>query len=108
MMEPFGNLSDGRPVETVTLGAPGELQAQILTYGGLLRRLIVPTATGWHNVVVTLPDLDAYVRDTTFQGVLVGRVGNRIANARFELDGRTHKLTANDGANQLHGGPLGF
>jgi aldose 1-epimerase len=108
MMEPFGNLSDGRPVEAVTLGAPGELQAQILTYGGLLRRLIVPTRSGLRNVVVTLPDLDAYANDPTFQGILVGRVGNRIANARFELDGRTYRLAANNGANHLHGGMLGF
>jgi aldose 1-epimerase len=108
VIEPFGNLRNGRPVEAVTLGTPGELQAQILTYGGLLRRLIVPTRSGPRNVIVTLPDLDAYVSDTSFQGVLVGRVGNRIANARFGLNGRTYQLSANNGPNHLHGGRLGF
>jgi aldose 1-epimerase len=38
----------------------------------------------------------------------VGRYGNRIAGAQFELDGRTYKLTANNGPNTLHGGAVGF
>src|SRR5262249_20881110 len=40
--------------------------------------------------------------------ILVGRVANRISGARFNLKGREHRLTANDGPNQLHGGHLGF
>jgi aldose 1-epimerase len=108
MIELFGTLRDGRKVEAVTLGAPSDLQAQVLTYGGSLRRLMFPARGGQHELVVTLPDLDAYVSDTTYQGVLVGRVANRIAGARFELNGRSHPLTANDGPNLLHGGRQGF
>ncbi|MCE5256373.1 MAG: galactose mutarotase, partial [Spirochaetaceae bacterium] len=33
---------------------------------------------------------------------------NRIAGARFALDGKEYGLYANDGANQLHGGRRGF
>jgi len=36
--------------------------------------------------------------------VLIGRVANRIGGARFAIDGREHRLDANDGPNQLHGG----
>jgi aldose 1-epimerase len=105
---PYGKLGDGTLVQTVTLGDAEGLQAEVLTYGGILRQLTLPGRGGPHNLVVTLPDLDAYVRDTTFQGTLVGRVANRIAGARFTLNGRTHTLTANQGPNQLHGGTLGF
>ncbi len=39
----------------------------------------------------------------TYFGVVVGRVANRIANARFKLDGKEYKLLANNGPNALHG-----
>jgi aldose 1-epimerase len=108
VIRPYGKFGDGTIVEVVTLGESDGLQAEVLTYGGILRQLTFPGRGGPRNVVVTLAGLDAYARDTTFQGTLVGRVANRIAGARFTLNGRTHKLTANQGANQLHGGSLGF
>jgi aldose 1-epimerase len=108
MIEPFGALQDGRRVDAVTLGTPGALQAQILTYGGILRRLSWPIRGVARDLVLSLPDLDAYVRDPAFLGILVGRFANRIAGARFELDGQMHRVTANEGPNQLHGGQLGF
>ena len=37
-------------------------------------------------------------------GSVVGRVANRIANAKFELDGETFNLAKNNGENSLHGG----
>src|SRR5690606_16543674 len=43
-----------------------------------------------------------------YLGAIIGRVGNRIANAKFELDGKTYTLYANNGANSLHGGKKGF
>jgi len=41
-------------------------------------------------------------------GASIGRYANRIAGARFELDGVEHELVPNEGPNQLHGGPVGF
>jgi len=43
-----------------------------------------------------------------YHGASVGRYANRIADARFELDGVEHVLDANEGPNQLHGGNEGF
>lgn len=111
MMRPFGRLPDGQLVHAITLGAPDTLQAEILTYGGILRRLIVPARGSRgspRDVVLTLPDLAAYVADPAYLGILVGRCANRIANAEFTLSGRRHRLTANEGRNHLHGGALGF
>ena len=34
--------------------------------------------------------------------------GNRIAGGHFTLDGESHQLMLNDGANAVHGGPGGF
>lgn len=108
MIHPFGALPDGRPVQVATLGASDALQAEILTYGGILRRLTLPARGARRDLVLSLSGLDAYINDRAFLGILVGRFGNRIAGARFELDGEEHRLSANEGPNQLHGGKLGF
>jgi aldose 1-epimerase len=44
----------------------------------------------------------------SFFGTSVGRYANRIAKARFTLDGKQYMLAANDGPNSLHGGSKGF
>ena len=108
MIEAFGVLDGTQEIQAITLGVQGGLQAQVLTFGGILRRLTFPVRGVMRDLIITLPDLDAYLRDPTFQGVLVGRVANRISGARFTLKGREYRLTANDGPNQLHGGHLGF
>jgi aldose 1-epimerase len=52
--------------------------------------------------------LDPYLAGVPYYGATVGRYANRIAQARFTLDGATYNLVANDGPNSLHGGPRGF
>jgi aldose 1-epimerase len=41
-------------------------------------------------------------------GAICGRVAGRISGARFTLDGIEHRLAANLGEHQLHGGPDNF
>jgi aldose 1-epimerase len=108
VMRPYGKLPDGTSVEAVTLGGPDGLQAEILTLGGTLSQLTLPVNGKRMSLILSLPDLAGYLKDTSYLGQLVGRYGNRIGGAAFELEGRTHKLTANNGANTLHGGEVGF
>jgi len=50
---------------------------------------------------------EGYLNGKAYIGAIVGRYGNRIAGARFNLNGKEYRLTANEGRNQLHGG-VGF
>jgi len=107
-MRSFGMLADGRSVEAITLGEPRGLQVEVLTYGAILRRLTYPVNGVRRDLILFFDDLESYERDRAYVGSLVGRFGNRIADSRFTLDGRAHTVSANEGANHLHGGHLGF
>jgi aldose 1-epimerase len=108
MSRAFGRTVDGKDVELLTLGAENGLQAEVLNLGGTLRSLSLPVRGRRIPLVLSLPDLPAYLKDTSYLGQLVGRYGNRIGGAAFELDGKQYKLSANNGPNTLHGGETGF
>ncbi|MFI7614094.1 aldose epimerase family protein [Nonomuraea terrae] len=99
----FGTLPSGRQVECVELSS-GRLRAEVLTYGAVVRRLEVSGV----NVVLGLDTLEDYLTRSRYFGAVVGRYGNRIAGARFTLDGVEHRLPVNNGPSSLHGGTEGF
>jgi aldose 1-epimerase len=105
----FGTLPDGRVVERVVLRDVSGFEAHIVTYGAALQALLVPDARGdCDDVVLGHDDLAGYLATRGFFGASVGRYANRIANARFVLEGEAVQLAANDGPHALHGGPDGF
>jgi aldose 1-epimerase len=107
--ESFGITPNEELVERYVLTSPN-VELSVLTYGGVVQALRVPDREGRvANVVLGFPTLTGYLaaRDTYF-GAIVGRYANRIARGRFDLDGRTHQLTRNEGRHHLHGGHLGF
>ncbi len=106
---PFGKAPDGRSVELFTLTNSHGMEARIMTWGAGLVSLKVPDAQGHlGDVVLGFDDLDGYLKHDFFAGKVVGRYANRIGQARFTLDGKEYKLSANDGRNSLHGGRQGF
>ena len=105
----FGKTPDGKNVDIYTL-KDGAIEAQIITYGGIIQSLKVPDKNGKAaDVVLGFDTLDEYVKGNKgFFGALIGRYGNRIAGGKFVLDGKTYQVPLNDGPNALHGGPQGF
>jgi aldose 1-epimerase len=96
-------------LRTFRLRSTTGLEATIGAYGATLMRLVVPDRDGRPgDVVLGFDDPRAYQGAHPHLGCLVGRYANRIANARFALEGRSHALVANDGPHCLHGGPRGF
>ena len=109
LRENFGLLPHGPLVERVRLTGAGGFEASVITYGAALQALRVPDAHGvLADVVLGHDDAAGYGRTRDFYGVTVGRFANRIAWAAFDLDGARLTLEANDGANMLHGGVIGF
>jgi aldose 1-epimerase len=105
----FGTLPDGRAVERVVLRGADGFEARVITFGAALQALITPDADGHcDDIVLGHDDLAGYLAERRFFGATVGRYANRIANARFVLDGEEVQLAANDGPNALHGGIDGF
>ena len=106
-MRPFGKTKSGAAVDCYTLRGGG-IEAEILTYGGVIRALRVPAPGGVRDVALGFDTVAAYEAQGAFIGALVGRVANRIFGAKFTLDGVTYQLPRNDGENCLHGGPDAF
>lgn len=105
----FGTLADGRAVHAYTLSNVGGMRAMILDRGGVICQLHVPDKEGrLVDVVGGYDNLDYYVNASGYQGALIGRFGNRIANATFTLNGKAYPLFANNNGNHLHGGKDGF
>ena len=94
---------DGKEVCSYTL-SNGNLIAEILNYGGIITKLIYKGV----DVVLGRDTLEEYRNNEGYFGAVIGRNSNRIASAQFELNGKTYKLFANDGNNNLHGGKEGF
>jgi aldose 1-epimerase len=103
----FGRTPDGRAVDEVVLES-GEAAVSILSLGSIVRDWRIDGPRGSLPVVLGFAGVDAYVRHARSHGALCGRVANRVAGARFCLDGQEYVLEANEGPHQLHGGPGGL
>ncbi len=100
---------DGQAVRLFALANAGGAEVQIIEYGGIVVRIRVPDREGrLGDVALGFDSLDAYVAGNPFFGTITGRYANRIAGARFELDGVAYGLARNNGAHSLHGGIRGF
>ena len=99
---------DGTPVQRWLLADP-PVQVAVLSYGATIQSLEVSDRGGEvADVVLGFDDVEAYAAEHPYFGATVGRFANRIAQGRFSLDGREHRLPVNNGPNCLHGGTTGF
>lgn len=100
--ELFGK-TDGKDVYRYELSGEN-VTAYVLDYGATLQSLFVDGI----NVVQSFETAMDYKTRGGYVCCAIGRVSNRIAKARFSLNGKTYRLTKNEGENQLHGGLNGL
>ena len=106
---PIGTYQGSRITE-YTISNPYGVALSFLNYGGTVTKLIVPDRNGQlGDVVLGFDSLSGYLQENNpYFGSIVGRYANRIAHARFQLDGHIYELAANNNGNSLHGGIKGF
>ncbi len=81
---------------------------KVITYGATITSITLNTEKGPVDVALGYSTLEDYRNNGCYLGACIGRVGNRIGNARFTLNDKDYVLAANDGPNHLHGGLFGF
>ncbi len=109
-INPFGQTRDGESVEEARIALPSGVEASIVSFGAILRDLLIPVAgQAPRRVVLGYRNFVGYAADVMHVGATAGRCANRVAGGRFSLDGRSYQLALNEkGRTHLHGGFNGF
>ena len=87
----------------------GDYSVTVSNYGATILSICVPAADGSKkDVVMGYDTFEGYASGTSHHGGIIGRNGNRIADGRFELNGKVIQMPINENTNNLHSGPEGF
>ncbi|MCL2187894.1 MAG: galactose mutarotase [Defluviitaleaceae bacterium] len=96
-------------VKTHELSNGNGLNVTVSNVGCAIISLKVPDKNGQpRDIVLGLDKAEDYLGKHFYLGVIIGRIGNRIGNGKFTLDGKEYRLNTNDGKHHLHGGTEGF
>lgn len=108
--EVFGKLSDGSISYAFTLENKNGMQVKICDVAAAIVSIIVPDKNGkMDDIVLSYDNPESYKNKGAYLGAVVGRVANRIENARFTLNGKEYILPPNHKEiHMLHGGDIGI
>lgn len=85
------------------------LEMRVINYGGIVTHLMVPDRDGvLEDIVLGFDDDPDYLKAHPYFGALIGRVANRVAFGKFELEDVKYELACNWRNHHLHGGFVGF
>ena len=107
--EDFQGTVDGKSTDLYVLTNKNGMEICVCNYGAIVMSIMTPDTNGkFENVVLGHESLDKLINGPEpYLGSTIGRYGNRIANAKFTLDGKEYTLAVNNGPNNLHGGQIG-
>jgi len=111
---PWGKVDD-QEVFLYTLKNKNGLEVKISNWGATITEVRVPDRDGkLADITLGWDSLDGYLKgdgknpNPAYFGGIIGRYCNRIAGAKFAVDGKEHTLANNNGEHHLHGGKKGF
>jgi len=107
--EEFGKTAAGETVNLYTIKNTNGIELKVTEFGATLVSLKIPDREGnFEDIILGFDNLEGYINDAAYLGVIAGRYANRIAKGKFTLNGKEYTLATNDGENHLHGGVEGF
>ena len=109
----FGATAKGEKTSLYTLRGERGLTLEVTDFGGRVVRCYAPDRHGnLADVTLGWNTIEEYEKNGFSMGTLIGRFGNRIADGRFELDGKEVRLPVNEQKAKrhcnLHSGPEGW
>ncbi len=107
--ESFGTSKQGEAVSVYEIVNQSGSKVRITDYGAALVSIIVPDKNGtMQDVLLGYDNVTGYENNTCYFGAVIGRNGNRIANAQVTINGTVYQLDQNDNENNLHSGVKGM
>jgi len=102
---PFGVLATGQTVWLYHIENSSGIQAEIISFGGIIHRLVVPDRSGNKaDIVLGQTTLEGYVRNPGCSAAIIGRCANRVAGASFTINDQVYFLERNVRDFTLHSG----
>ncbi len=102
----FGKAKNGAQATLYCFENAAGMVMEVTDFGATLYALKVPDKNGQPRDVVLGYDspMEYLSGSNTAFGATIGRNGNRIGEARFELNGKTYQMDQNEKGNNLHSG----
>lgn len=105
----YGVTPAGEEIFLYRMDCGNNISLAFCNIGAAIVSICVPDKEGCiADVVLGYDNLFSYIGDGPCFGKVPGRVANRIAGGRFELNGKTYTLPVNNGPNHNHGGNNGY
>ncbi len=102
----FESVIDGNSTHLFTLKNKNGMVVTLTNYGAKIVSVYAPDRSGnFADVVLGFKNIAEYQKYSASHGAVVGPFANRIANAKFTIDGVEYQLPANNGKHTLHAGP---
>src|SRR5258708_31148497 len=106
--ENYQEETDGKKVDLYTRRNHKGMVVKITNWGAKVMQILVPDRRGeMGDVALGYDSIGELQGGQASMGAFIGRYANRIAQAKFTLNGQEYKLAANNGPNTLHGGLKG-
>ena len=104
----FGEINS-QQIYKFTLTNNNGMSIVLSNFGATIISINTPDKNGKITDIIGGYDtLESYIEADGYQGAIIGRVGNRICEGKFTLDGIDYNLYINNGPNHLHGGKIGY